>query len=207
MPSRNILKKYVEGGYYHIYNRGVEKRLIFIDEQDYKVFLRLFELSLTPKGDLDNEDLIRITNRADAVELVSYCLMPNHFHLILKQISETGMTDFMRSILTAYVAYFNKKYKRVGGLFQGRYKAVLIERDEYLSHLSRYVHMNPLEINNKLEAYPYSSYKYYLSNDCPKWLTTQAILELFPSNPKEYEKFVSDKKLDSRLVIKDLSLD
>ena len=206
MPSKNTIKKFVPGGIYHVYNRGVEKRSIFAADQDYRTFLNLLKITLTPKEELDNADYIEIKNRADSVKLLSYCLMPNHFHLIIMQLDKTGMTELMRSISNAYVAYFNKHYKRVGGLFQGTYKAVLIEKDEHLIHVSRYIHMNPLEIHQKLEEYPYSSYKHYLDNSHPKWLNLSTIIEQF-ANPKEYKKFVEDHKSDSVRMIKDLALD
>lgn len=206
MPSKNAIKKYVAGGYYHVYNRGVEKRSIFIDDQDYRTFLNILKIVLTPKEDLDNTDFINITNKADSLELVAYCLMPNHFHFIIKQFDETAMSEFMKIIMTAYVPYFNKRYKRVGSLFQGRYKAVLIERDEYLSHLSRYIHINPLEENNALKEYPYSSYKYYLSDSHPKWLNPLIVKSMF-TNTKEYERFIKDQKIDSMKFVRGLSID
>jgi len=205
MPSKNLVKKFVPDGVYHIYNRGVEKRSIFVDAQDYRVFLNLINLILSPKNTLDLAD-IRIQNKSDSVNLLAYCLMPNHFHLTIKQLNETGMTEFMRSITNAYVAYFNKRYKRVGSLFQGTYKAALIDKDEYLVHVTRYIHMNPLEINSKLKEYPYSSYKYYVNDNKPNWLDTTIVLEQF-KNSKEYEKFVNDHKIDSLQTIKSLTLD
>jgi len=207
MPSKNSLKKYIENGYYHIYNRGHDERIVFLDDQDYKVFLRLLKLSLTPKNEIENADLIRITNRADSVELISYCLMPNHFHLLLKQIEKTGMENFMRGIMTAYVKYFNKKYERMGSLFQGRYKAISIEKDEYLTHLSRYIHMNPVKINPILEEYPYSSYKYYLNGNNPKWLKSKFIMDFFSEDPKEYKKFIEDKKIEDMFLPEELILE
>ncbi len=207
MPSKNSLKQYVQDGYYHVYNRGNDKRLIFVDDQDYRVFLRLLKISLTIREELDYEEFIRIVNRAESVELIAYCLMPNHFHLILKQLKETGMADFMRSVMTAYVSYFNKKYERTGSLFQGRYKAILIEKDEYLTHLTRYIHMNPAELSSKIEEYPYSSYKYYLNSNYPKWLRPQFILSLFSDNPAEYRKFVEDKKVDELFLSDDFKLE
>jgi len=206
MPSKNAVKKYVAGGCYHVYNRGVEKRPIFIDDQDYRTFLNILKIVLTPKEDLDNAEFINITNKADSIDLISYCLMPNHFHFIVKQADETAMSEFMKIIMTAYVPYFNKRYKRVGSLFQGRYKAVLVDRDEYLSHLSRYIHMNPLEENNNLKKYPYSSYKYYLSGSHPKWLRPLIVKDLFTST-EEYKRFVKDQKIDSMKFIKKLTID
>jgi len=207
MPSKNSLKKYVAGGCYHIYNRGVEKRPIFLDDMDYRMFLNLLKLTLSNPEEIENYDALRIRNKYDSVELLAYCLMPNHFHLLIKQLDESGMTELMRSIMTAYSSYFNRKYKIVGSLFQGRYKAALVDKDEYLVHLSRYIHMNPLdETESDLSEYPYSSYKYYLAGNYPKWLQPEAVTELFQGNG-EYRKFVEDHKIDSLKKIGNLALD
>ncbi|RJO59950.1 hypothetical protein C4544_06280 [candidate division WS5 bacterium] len=207
MPCKNSVKKFIPGGVYHIYNRGVEKRSIFVDDHDYRTFLNLFKLTLTPKEELENADYIRIKNKSDSVELWAYCLMPNHFHLLIKQLDEVSMTEFMRGISNSYVSYFNKKYKRVGSLFQGIYKAAIVDKDEHLVHLSRYIHMNPLDIDIKILEYPYSSYKHYTGNTDPRWLNTSEILGHFNDQPKEYKKFVEDYKVDSLKIIKELSLD
>ncbi|MDO8507434.1 MAG: transposase [bacterium] len=207
MPSKNTVKKFVPDGIYHIYNRGVEKRSIFPDKKDYQVFLQLLKTSLSPEEERDYMGYTRVKDKSESLELIAYCLMPNHFHLLVKQLDETSMTEFMRSISNAYVAYFNKKYKRVGSLFQGTYKAVLVDRDEYLVHLSRYIHMNPLDINIKLDEYPYSSYKYYLDDATkPTWLNHYAIIEQFKTS-NEYKEFVEDLKTDSLQIIKPLTLD
>jgi len=206
MPSKNSLKKYVAGGCYHIYNRGVEKRPIFLSDVDYRFFLNLLKLTLSNPEDIENYDALRIRNKSDSVKLIGYCLMPNHFHLLIRQSDETGMTELMRSIMTAYSSYFNRKYKRVGSLFQGRYKAALVDKDEYLVHLSRYIHMNPIETDSKVSDYPYSSYKYYLADNYPKWLKPEPVIELF-KDVKEYQKFVDDYAVDSLQIIEDITLD
>ncbi len=206
MPSRNIVKKFAPNEIYHIYNRGVEKRTIFPDKKDYHVFTRLLELSLSGEKP-DFMEYTRVKDKSESLELIAYCLMPNHFHFLIKLLDESGMTEFMRSISNAYVAYFNKKYKRVGSLFQGTYKAALVDKDEYLIHLSRYIHMNPLDINQKLEEYPYSSYKYFLDNESAlTWVKPAAVLEQF-NNPHEYKQFVEDYKIDSLKILKDVILD
>src|SRR3989339_150289 len=142
MPAKNSVKIYVSQGFYHVYNRGVEKRVIFLDEQDYRVFIHYLELYLSPKDELINriraqinltgtEKNLRIAkiltseNFYKKIELLCYILMPNHYHIILKQNEQNGMKLFMHSLIMRYVQYFNKKYERVGPLFQGRYKAVL----------------------------------------------------------------------------------
>ncbi len=142
MPSKNTVKTYLENGYYHIYNRGVEKRRIFEDSQDYQRFLYYLKLYLIPSDILHKEKpllrphLVR-ANLAEEVELLAYCLMPNHFHLLVHQKTKDATTKLMRQVLTSYSMYFNKRYERLGSLFEGIFKACLVENDEYLLHLSR----------------------------------------------------------------------
>lgn len=203
MPSKNIIKTYIENGFYHIYNRGVEKRQIFLDDQDRHVFLNYLKTYLSPKeilideiknNDLDFEKKEKIiseiyinNNFYRKIELISFVLMPNHFHLELKQIGKKDIESFMRSLITKYSKYFNKKYERVGPLFQGRYKAVLIKNVEYLQYLSKYIHQNPQEIlvkNHPLESYSWSSYPSYLNKIVLSWLKTDLIKANFFVNGK-----------------------
>lgn len=204
MPSKNILKEYIEGGFYHVYNRGVEKRKIFINKQDYTVFIRyLKEYLLPPK----HPDLIKLhticprrkpVNCYQDITLLSYCLMPNHFHLFLKQKSEKGLQIFIRALNTSYVLYFNHKYNRVGPLFQGRYKAVLIDNEAYYLNISRYIHNNPRELLAKvrpLQDYSFSSYPDYIGLRKSDWLNTKIILASFEDKRRGanfYEDFVND---------------
>src|SRR5579872_6250587 len=110
MPSRNALKIYIENGYYHIYNRGVEKRRIFEESPDYQRFVDYLKIYLTPVDILRKENpLLRVSivnaNMSDEVNLLAYCLMPNHFHLLLKQKTKDGITKLMRQVTTAYSMY------------------------------------------------------------------------------------------------------
>lgn len=202
MPSKNSIKVYVENGHYHVYNRGVEKRIIFQDEQDYKVFLRYLSEHLSSPSQFINSlqgaSLPRRLprNHSNEVELLAFCLMPNHFHLLLKQNTKNGMENFMRSLATRYSMYFNKKYKRVGKLFQGYYKAAFVDNDNYLLHISRYIHTNPNEYTKNLEG-AYSSYAEYLGNRETNWIKPNEILTYFAnndflklSNTNSYKKFV-----------------
>lgn len=202
MPSKNTLKTYVENGFYHIYNRGVEKRKIFLDEQDYKVFLSYLKIYLTNKDDLiieikrredlsddkKNDKILKLMilkNYLNKIELLSYVLMPNHFHLEIRQKNINDMENFMRSLITKYSKYFNKRYDRVGPLFQGRYNAVLITNERYLLHLGRYIHLNPQEIitNERiLSSYPWSSYPAYINNLSVNWINKNYFLSDFKKN-------------------------
>jgi putative transposase len=223
MPARNSIKTYVENGYYHLYNRGVEKRVIFQDEQDQGVFLGYLKEYLSPKdekslrkaiGDPDipskqKDGLIkslRMNNFFDEMKLLAYCLMPNHFHLLVKQRASFLIDRFMQSLTTRYTMYFNRKYKRVGGLFQGVYKAVLVDSNEQLLHLSRYIHKQALDLNQRQP----SSYEDYLGKRKTDWLYPNEILFQF-SNSKlnggmDYLTFVNGNRdfvLDGRLLLDD----
>ena len=226
MPGKNALKTYVENGFYHIYNRGVEKRNIFLDEQDYKVFLSYLKLYLTSKDDSINlikkradlsddqknekiSKLMALKNYFNKIELLCYVLMPNHFHLEIRQKNKTDMEDFMRSLITKYSKYFNKRYDRVGPLFQGRYNAVLITNERYLLHLGRYIHLNPQEIivnNQSLSSYPWSSYQAYINNMSVSWLNKNYFLSDFEKNNgfsfNSYKGFVEGYKEETFEEIK-----
>jgi len=227
MPSRNVIRRFTEGGIYHVYNRGVEKRDIFMDEQDYAVFLHLLKFYLSPPDPNDthpsvqfqNYSVIRprpLENLNNEVELIAYCLMPNHFHLLLKQSVNDGVTNLLRRISTTYAMYFNKRYKRVGYLFQGPYKAAHVENDSYLLHLSRYIHLNPLELTRFLLVnYPYSSYQYFLGNKHATWLKPKIILDYFDKSKllpflnkyPSYQNFVENGNTDSKGIIGNLALE
>lgn len=212
MPAKNSLKTYVENGFYHVYNRGVEKRNIFLDDQDFQVFISYLKLYLTSAEEaiestnqnksLDYTDknikiykINSLNNYFNKIELLSYVLMPNHFHMELKQIGKKDIEFFMRSLITKYTMYFNRKYKRVGPLFQGRYKAVLIQNDEYLLDLSNYIHTNPVEILSKyqlLTDYQWSSLPAYINNYSVKWIKKEYILENFSKNYRQQFKYYKD---------------
>ena len=136
---------------YHIYNRGVEKRTIFLKGRDYQRFLDGIYLFNTPmpvrldqREDIEAE--INENNKNPLVEVLSFCLMPNHFHLLLRQRKENGIPLFMQKLCTGYTMYFNKVNDRVGSLFQNKFKAVRIVTDEHLFCIPHYIHLNPLEI-------------------------------------------------------------
>jgi putative transposase len=198
MPAKNRVKIYVENGHYHVYNRGVDKRTIFEDEFDYKVFLRLLKTYLSPPNPDFSHPITQITgtspvklrvftNVYDKVELLCYCLMPNHFHFILKQKTKDGMTKLMKALLTSYAMYFNKKYQRVGHLFQGIYKAAYINKDSYLLQLSRYIHCNPLGTGTNPVQWPYSSLGYYIGFKKAPWINPKAVLSFFKSPTKDFK--------------------
>lgn len=224
MPSKNTIKIYVENGIYHLYNRGVEKRDIFIDGEDYKIFLHYLKSYLTPpkfqknipKGirvtGIDNYDLY------NKIQLLAYCLMPNHFHFIIKQLTEKAIIEFMKRLSNAYVKYFNTKYERIGPLFQGPYKGILIDKESYHLHLSRYIHLNPLELFKnpglkELNEYSYSSYPDYCGKRNTSWVKKDEILEYFKTQKGEigkfhsYQDFVENYLVDSGKILGELALE
>jgi putative transposase len=145
---------------------------------------------------------------AKLVEIVAFCLMPNHFHLLLKQLKKKGISTFMAQISNSYTRYFNLKYDRVGPLFQGVFKAVRVKNDEQLLHLSRYIHLNPVTdyLVENPEEYLYSSYLEYLKK--PKLVSPEIVLGQFASKA-DYEKFVLNQKDYARKLkeIKRLAID
>lgn len=204
MPAKNSRKTYVENGYYHIYNRGVEKRIIFLDKQDYSVFLSYLKSYLLPKNEkalyerlsdpsISSKEkdkilkLLRLNNFHKEITLLAYCLMPNHFHFFIKQKSEGAIDKFMNSLATRYTMYFNRKYKRVGHLYQGVYKAVLITSEGQFIHLSRYIHKQALPIQP-------SSYSDYVLKSGTAWVHPEEILAYFSKTNKHlsYEHFVTE---------------
>ena len=231
--------KFVDGQIYHIYNRGVDKRKIFLDDSDHFRFTHdLFEFNDTepalnlyyklPNYQSYEVSLRKIKNdrkpRELLVEILAFCLMPNHFHLLIKQKQDNGITDFMRKLGTGYTNYFNKKYNRAGSLFQGLFKAILVNREPHFIHLPFYIHVNPLDLIapewrkgeiknikkaiNFLENYRWSSFLDYIGkNNFPSVTRREFLLEFF-GGPEQYKKDILLwlKKRDVE-EIKDLTLE
>lgn len=227
MPAKYSVKIYAENTIYHVYNRGVEKRTIFLDEQDYKVFLNYLKEYLSPKSsDLKIRNIYvqgrtftsiprQPKNYSNKIDLLAYCLMPNHFHFVIKQKDDKdSLKEFMQSLFTRYSMYFNKKYSRVGSLFQGKYKAIIVMDETYLLHLSRYIHINPYEITNSLINW-YSSYAEYLGIKHTPWIKTNLILNYFDNNKllpefkkvNTYQEFIENYIKDSKEFISDIILE
>ncbi|MBI2120388.1 MAG: transposase [Parcubacteria group bacterium] len=199
--------------YYHIYNRGTDKRLVFLDNADRDRFVRLLFVSNStkpvvfrnikhlPYSDIDKGDSI--------VAIGAYCLMPNHFHLLVRETMSGGISAFMGKLLTAYSAYFNKKYQRTGALFESTFRAQHVDNDNYLKYLFAYIHLNPVKltepdwkekgivnikaVSRKLSEYHYSSYDEYIGAEREE----SAILskEVFPEyfiKQTNFQDFVRD---------------
>lgn len=209
MPARNSRKVYYENGYYHIYNRGVEKRKIFLDQQDYSVFLSYLKEYLMPKDEkelLKNlsdsslssrekdkaRKLLRLNNFSRDITLVAYCLMPNHFHFFVRQKGSGAIDQFMNSLGTRYTMYFNKKYRRVGPLYQDVYKAVNVLNETQFIYLTKYIHKQALASQGvALQAQP-SSFPEYLGQRKTEWISPEEVLSYFSDTNSElsYESFV-----------------
>ncbi len=197
MPSR--IFPFVNDQFYHIYNRGVEKRAIFEKQWDYSRFIktiRYYQLP-GPKPKLSRflmGSIFKPNTDKKIVDMICYCLMPNHFHFLIKQLKDGGITEFISKLSNSYTKYYNVKYNRVGPLLQGEFKAVLIESDEQLIHVSRYIHLNPIAsfLVKDLNQYRWSSYKEYVEGVVNAICNKEPILSLFKS-PKDYQKFVLDQ--------------
>lgn len=194
MPGRNIIKQDVADSFQHVYARGHSKQKIFLDEQDYITFLNLLERYLSAEEARDPYG-VPYPNFFNKVELLAFCLMPNHIHLLLYVRQAGAMGRFMRSVMTSYSRYFNKKYKRTGSLFESRYKASMISDESYLEHISRYIHLNPKQWRD----YEYSSLPYYLQQEEVSWIRPKRILDMF-SEPTEYLQFVSNYVEQKKLM-------
>lgn len=199
MPSKYTVRNFAENCFYHVFNRGVEKRTIFLDEQDYRIFLYYLSIYSLPldKVVLKYPNLplrLQSKNLHDEINIISYCLMPNHFHLLLQQLTVDGVSKLLKQLTNAYTFYFNQKYQRVGGLVQGSFKAALIETDDILLHISRYIHLNPLmaEIVDNLNTYEWSSYREFIYPNNGGMCLIEPILSNF-STENSYEKFVLDQ--------------
>jgi REP element-mobilizing transposase RayT len=186
MPSKNIIKVDIADSFYHVYARGIGQQPIFTDYEDFTFFLDLLKRYLSPEV-IVNSVGTPYEKLSESVELPAYCLMGNHFHLLLYQHKTGGMQRLMRGVMTSYSRYFNSSYGRSGPLFESRYKASRVSTESYVRHISRYIHLNPKD----WQMYPYSSMQYYLNGNQPDWLQTNKILEMFNSR-QQYIDFVAD---------------
>ena len=196
--------QFIENEYYHLYNRGVDKRTIFSSRNDYRRFLMLLYLA-------NSEEDVRIGNMLKStkyenifsrdrgepiVAIGAFCLMPNHFHILATPLKENGITKMMLKLQTGYSMYFNTKNERTGSLFQGPFRSSHADNDRYLEYLFSYIHLNPAKLREPqwkekirsendlmhfVGAYPYSSYGSYLTNSH------------FITNPTKFPEYFSSK--------------
>lgn len=200
------------GEWYHCYNRGVDKRKIFLERNDYERFLALLYFANSPEAvHLEHKgrgrtspswlDETQLTERQDTlVDIGAYCLMSNHFHLVLRERTEGGITTFMRKVGTGYTMYFNKRNERTGPLLGGKFRARHVSDEQYLKRVINYVHANPVEITEPewkegiirneaktkdfLRKYNYSSLPAYTENSCLDPIPNkELVLDLFDHFP------------------------
>lgn len=191
MPTKNVVKVFVPNAFYHVYNRGWNLGNIFIDDADYIYFDHLLARHLSPKLSEDSGGK-SYKHFYPEVRLVAYCLMGNHFHMLLYQYDVSAITRLMKSLMTAYTAYFNARHKRRGSLFESRYKAVWIGNDAQLLHITRYIHLN----HPRYATWGHSSYRDYFNNT-REWIDPYPILDLF-SSKAAYGEFVADYEVIQR---------
>lgn len=192
------------GEIYHIYNRGTEKRNIFANQKDYERFTALLHLCNSAKtahmGNLRGStlpELLSLDKGEPLVDIAAYCLMPNHFHLLVRQREEGGISKFMQKLITGYTMYFNKKNDRSGALFQGKYKSKHAGEDRYLKYLLAYIHLNPYKLIGKIprfdlgtpQEYKYSSYADFMGTIRPEnILIVRDALPLYFPTANDFKK-------------------
>lgn len=170
-------KQYAPDSYYHIYSRGLNKAKIFLDHQDIAAFLSFLKRYLSPDPSLDSRGR-PYPSYSEDIELLTFAVMPNHFHFLVYQSKNSrAITNFMKSVMTSYSKYFNKKYHHLGPVFQSRYLAKLIEDEPHLYHISRYIHLNP----TNWQTSPQTSLDFYTGKRSANWINPRKILNLFPS--------------------------
>lgn len=210
MERKHIIS---EGEYYHLYNRGVEKRNIFLTQGDRNRFERLLYLANGTERfvyrDVENKELKDIDRGEPLVAIAAWVLIPNHFHILVKEITEGGTSAFMEKLCTGYSSYFNKRHDRVGPLFQGRYKSQHVESDTHLKYLFAYIHLNPLKLVDSawkgkksinaikakkfISEYKHSSYLSYIdTNREENILLTKSEFPEYFSEKKDFEDFHTD---------------
>lgn len=206
MPYRIV--PFIPNEVYHVFNRSIARLPIFIERSDYGRVLDLINYyrfsrpplrfshykRLSVERKIEFEKLFMV-NKNSMLEILAYCIMPNHFHFLLRPKKNNAVSDFMRNLQNSYSKYFNTRRGRTGSLFQFMFKAVRMETDQQLLHVSRYIHLNPatsyLREIKDLDTYEWSSFKDYISN-VKSFVNREIVLGNFRSK-LEYRKFVFDQ--------------
>ncbi|MBU1423774.1 MAG: transposase [Bacteroidetes bacterium] len=173
MPIRKT--EFLKGEYYHIYNRGANKQNIFLCDDNYRYCVDLFS---------DYSQDYRVS-------IIAFCLMPNHYHLLIRQDDEKTISEFIRTLFNAYVQAFNKWHKRTGTLFESRFKHIQVETDDYVLQLCRYIHLNPVEAGlvSVPEKWEFSNYREWIGIRS-KWVLDSNFIRQYFSHPDEYKNYV-----------------
>ncbi len=186
MSQRNV--QFFPGGYYHIFNRGCDREAIFRTNENYLFLLRRIRKYFEP----------------NLVTVIAYCLMPNHYHFLLRQNSDIPISDLIQALFNSYSKAFNKMYNRKGTLFEGKYKSLHVDEENYLIHLCRYIHRNPFEAGlvSNLEGWAFSNYLEWIGKRNGALVDRAFVQSRFPS-PIDYQRFVleyvSPKKIQEGL--------
>lgn len=194
---------------YHIFNRGVNRSTIFHSSRDYQRLYDTLQYYRVPTQPVKlsyflkwrTSDKVKLFQETEInpnkyVSLYCYVFMPNHFHLIIKQKQDNGISEYMRKVQNSFAKYVNTRYKRTGGLFEGPFRSIRVKTNEQLLHLSRYIHLNPytshvIDSMKELTTYPWSSLPQYLATGTG-FCETEPVLSSF-SSPKQYKQFVYDQ--------------
>lgn len=227
MPSKYYQRQFVPNYHYHLYNRGAHKQDIYLEEADYATFTDIMVYYLNfpqgkPRSYLErykNDPNIKVPNLDtespdSSFHVVAYCLMPNHFHFMIKQVAPPAAynspINFMRRVSITYALYYNEKYEHSGTLFQGKYKNILVESEPQLIYLTKYIHRNPLSFlpKPKLATYPHSSYAHYLDKTHYDWIRSSEILDFFSKkHPQlDYQHFI-EEIIDDNIDLENLTLE
>lgn len=199
MPRRRV--KLVNGEFYHIFNRATFDLPIFAKKRDANLFLEAMEFYLQPNPPTrfsiyrKNRNSYKLNLEEKLVTIINYCLMPNHFHLTVRQELENGVQKFIQRLTNSYAHYFAFKYDKRGHIFEDKFKAIHIETNEQLIHLSRYIHLNPVTrfIVENPQDYTFSSYRIYLGKESLRFIDPIPVMNDF-SSAKKYKEFVESQK-------------
>lgn len=206
---------------WHALNRGVDKRIIFLDDQDRRRFIHnLFEFNNSTPANHTGRTMADFVNRPSdrkrLVDIHGWCLMDNHYHLLLSECVESGLIQFLRKLNIGYAKYFNERHKRSGTLFQGRTKKILIDNDAHFLHILNYIHLNPLDMlegatdwrqrkvldantaQDHLQNYRWSSYRDYIGKrNFPSILTTSLFQEVFENKyEQQLKEYLNDHEIN-----------
>jgi len=194
----------INGSIYHICTKSIAGYRIFRSTDDYSRMMEMIKFYSYEKPAVkfsiyqtmnDRDDFFKkyLSSKENLVEIIAYCIMPTHLHMALVQLKERGISIYMKNLLDSYTRYFNIKNERKGPLWQGRFKSVLVEGDEQLLHLTRYIHLNPTSDNlvEKTSDWPYSSYREYLGNNEEKICNFPPYMDI---EPEHYKIFVEERR-------------
>ena len=208
----------INGHVYHVFTKSIAGYEIFRADKDYERMIELMKYYKYSKPHIKYSAYIKLKNKDKVikeleskkrlVDIVAYCIMPTHLHFVLVQLVDKGITIYMKNILNSYTRYFNEKNNRKGPLWQSRFKSVLVENDEYLLHLTRYIHLNPTSSNlvNNPADWKYSSYNEYLGRVDERLCNFSSYLDI---EPTFYKNFVEEWQEDQRslAILKSMMLE